>query len=140
MPFGAAMPFWLHSYEGEPITLPWPNGPQPRRCVMDLIMPLVDEYIVMSYNTNPENAASRIHEQARYASSLLQSGSIVPRVLGSLETARDVGVNVSYGDTPDKQSKEAVLKDLNTIECSLEKYPAFSGMAIHHWAAWENLA
>ena len=140
MAFGAAMPFWLHDYEGEPITLPWPNGPKLRRCVMDLIMPLVDEYVAMSYNTDPANAAGRAAEQARYASSLIQTGGHIPRVLGSLETAKGVGANISYGDTPGKESKLAVLVDLEKIEGILEKYPAFSGMAIHHWAAWEKLS
>ncbi|KAK5126683.1 hypothetical protein LTR85_009617 [Meristemomyces frigidus] len=144
LPFGAAMPFWLHDYEGEPVTVPWgssysDDGSPARTCIQDLIMPLLDEYVIMSYNTDPANAASRVLQQARYASAKALEGCKMPRVLGSLETERGAGRNVSYGDTPGKEFKTAVLNDIGTIEEMLQKYPAFHGMAIHHWAAWDKL-
>lgn len=109
----------------------------PRQDVMSIMMQLVDEYVVMSYNTNPANAMDRILAQAKYASK--SHGPSMPRVLGSVETAKRVGTNVSYADTPGKQSKGIVLADVGRIEAALRQYPAFRGMAIHHWAAWNEL-
>jgi hypothetical protein len=134
--YGVAMPFWLHDYEGQPITVYWSGGDTG---VMDLIMPMVDEYVVMSYNTDPANAASRVLEQAKYATRQVSDGRKMPRVMGSVETARGVGRNVSYGDTPGKASKQIVLEDILAIEQPLRQHAAFGGMAIHHWAAWDAL-
>ncbi|KAK3674919.1 hypothetical protein LTR78_005263 [Recurvomyces mirabilis] len=134
--FSAAMPFWLHDYEGEPITVYWSGG---YTCVMDLVMPLMDEYVVMSYNTDPANATKRIVTQAAHATKQAVEGSKMPRILGSVETAKGVGRNISYGDTVGKQSRTAVLRDVRVIEEELAEYPAFAGMAIHHWAAWREL-
>ncbi|CAJ2507879.1 Uu.00g090650.m01.CDS01 [Anthostomella pinea] len=139
---GAALPFWLHDYEGETLTVsvPSPNGTQ-RTSVMELIMPLLDEYVVMSYNTIPTTAANFVSEQAKYASDQARNGSVkMTRVLGAVETAKGIGQGVSYGDTPGKDSRTAVLEDTNTIESGLARYSAFGGLAIHHWAAWEALA
>lgn len=144
MPFGAAMPFWLHDYEGEPVTVPWgtgyaEDGSPARTCIMELIMPLLDEYVVMSYNTDPAIAAGRILQQVRYACAQTLEGNKAVRVLGSVETAKGAGKDVSYGDTPGKESRAAVLDDISIIEGTLRKYPAFRGMAIHHWAGWDEL-
>ncbi|KAK6390798.1 hypothetical protein LTR65_005402 [Meristemomyces frigidus] len=139
--FGAAMVFWLHDYDGEPVTVPSQssNGSITQPCIMDLIMPLVDEYVVMSYNTDPANAASRVSQQASFASAQAQQGAKMVRVLGAVETEQGVGGTVSYGDAPGKDSRGAVLEDMGTIENMLQQYPAFSGMSIHHWASWDEM-
>lgn len=143
MPFGAAMPFWLHDYEGEGVTVPWvsisADRSSARTCVMDLIMPLVDEYVVMTYSTDPAAAVARILYQARYASAKALEGHKMPYVLGSVETAKGVRRNTLSGDVPGRTSKGAVLDGIATIEKTLRKYPAFAGMAIYHWASWADL-
>ncbi|OQN97247.1 hypothetical protein B0A48_16789 [Cryoendolithus antarcticus] len=139
MQFGAALPFWLHDYEGESLTVP--STPSADRVsVMNLLMPILDEYVVMSYDTDSAIAASRVVQQAAYASQRLQEGQSMPRVLGAVEVGTGVGSGVSYGDTPGKGSKAVVLRDIESITQSLRLYPAFRGMAIHHWQAWNELA
>ncbi|KAK5129730.1 hypothetical protein LTR08_002941 [Meristemomyces frigidus] len=129
MQFGAALPFWLHDYEGQPLTIPsTPSGG--RECVMELLMPLLDEYVVMSYNTDPANAASRVVQQAIYASRQMRAGRKMPRVLGAVEVGKGVGRGVSYSDTLGKASKAVVLDDIGAIERILSGYEAFSGMAM----------
>ncbi|KAK6438498.1 hypothetical protein LTR95_005299 [Oleoguttula sp. CCFEE 5521] len=139
MQFGAALPFWLHDYEGEALTVP--STPSADRVsVMNLLMPILDEYVVMSYDTDSAIAASRVVQQAAYASQRLQEGQSMPRVLGAVEVGTGVGSGVSYGDTPGKGSKAVVLRDIEVIAQSLRLYPAFRGVAIHHWQAWYELA
>ncbi|EMC96346.1 hypothetical protein BAUCODRAFT_156531 [Baudoinia panamericana UAMH 10762] len=135
--FGAALPFWLDNYDGEPLTVPTTDGN--RTGIMDLIMPVVDEYVIMSYNTHPESVVSFVQAQAAYASEHSQQGERMPRVLGGVETEQGVGAGVSYGDTPGKQSRTVVLSDIAEIEANLTVFPSFGGMAIHHWSAWEAL-
>nr|OQO25517.1 hypothetical protein B0A51_04721 [Rachicladosporium sp. CCFEE 5018] len=139
MQFGAALPFWLHDYEGEPLTIPVTPSDD-RVCVMDFLMPILDQYVVMSYNTDPAIAASLVVQQAAYASQQLQEGQNMPSVLGAVEVGTGVGSGVSYGDTLGKASRAVVLKDIEVITQSLSMYPAFRGMAIHHWQAWNELA
>ncbi|KAK1048872.1 hypothetical protein LTR74_017430 [Friedmanniomyces endolithicus] len=105
-------------------------------CVMDLVMPCMDEYVVMSYNTDPAKAASRVLEQAKYATKFSLEDRRMPRVFARMETGKGVGRNTSYGDTPGKESKAAVLNDMLTIERTLQPLSAFGGVLVHHWAAW----
>jgi hypothetical protein len=102
---------------------------------MKYMMPLVDEYVVMSYNTSPSNAASRVAMQAAYASTLPAASR--PRVFGSMEVSAGVGVNVSYGDTPGKNSKAAVMQDMAIMTEALRQHSAFKGIAFHHWSSWQ---
>jgi len=147
MPFGAAVPWWLHDCGGEPVTLPWvsktPEGMSERTCMMDLIMPLCDEYMVMSCVSDPAFAARRTLQQARHASVKEMEGHKMPRVLCSLDATKDAGICVPIGDPrnpPEKDARAAMLKHLAKMERTMQKYPAFSGIAIHDWCAWDELS
>lgn len=132
---GAAMPFWTENYYGEPIFVNWQGG---RPTVGQAMMDIVDEYVIMSYNTDPDNAVSRVIAQVKYASSLPANHR--PKVLAAMETNRTFGEHVSYGDTAGKQSKAVVLADLGIIQDKLQTYPAFAGVAIEDWNGFQLLA
>ena len=102
---------------------------------MKYMMPLLDEYVVMSYNTSPSNAASRVAVQAAYASTLPAASR--PRVYGSMEVSTGVGANVSYGDTAGKNSKAVVMQDMAAMTEALRQHSAFQGIAFHHWSSWQ---
>ncbi|KAM0702262.1 hypothetical protein Q7P35_011172 [Cladosporium inversicolor] len=133
--FGAAMPFWTHSYCGEEVKVNFPRTTNKRQGVMKYMMPLLDEYVVMSYNTSPSNAASRVAVQAAYASTL--PAELRPCVCGSMEMSTGVGENVSYGDTTDKNSKAVVMQDMAAMNEALRQHSAFKGIAFHHWSSWQ---
>lgn len=138
MELGAALPFWLDNYDDEPLTVPSSTSGGRTR-VMELLMPILDEYVLMSYNTNPATAASFVAQQAMYATQQVNAGQAMPRVLGGVEVGQGIGSGVSYADTTGKASKAIVLADIGTIENDLSSYPSFSGVAIDHWAAWTDL-
>lgn len=133
--FGAAMPFWIQSYCGEEVRVCFPGSTHERQGVMEYFMPLLDEYVVMSYDTSPSNAASRVAAQAAYASTL--PAAVRPRVFGSMEVSAGVGINVSYGDTPGKNSKAVVMQDMAIMTETLRQHAAFKGIAFHHWSSWQ---
>lgn len=133
--FGAAMPFWTESYCGGEVQADFPGSPGLRQSVMKHMMQLLDEYVVMSYNTSPSNAASRVDVQAAYASTL--PAALRPRVFASMELTAGVGPNVSYADTPGKNSKAVVLQDMRIIAETLGHHSAFKGMCFHHWSSWQ---
>jgi len=133
--FGAAMPFWTQSYCGEEVRVSFPESTDKRQGVMKYMMPLVDEYVIMSYNTTPSNAAGRVAAQAAYASTL-PAGSR-PRVFGSMEVSAGVGTNVSYADTAGKNSKAVVMRDMEAMVQTLRQHSAFKGIAFHHWSSWQ---
>ncbi|GAB1732467.1 hypothetical protein NU195Hw_Modified_406t1 [Hortaea werneckii] len=135
--FSAAMPFWTETYHGSPAQVNFPSNTDPRQSVMKYMMPLVDEYIVMSYNTDPANAASRVEAQASYASTLPVGKR--PRVYAAMEVSPNVGETVSYGDTAGKNSKSVVLRDRARIEEMLGRYGAFAGVVIHYWSTWRDM-
>lgn len=136
--FGAAMPFWTESYNGDEVQVRYPNDAAIRQSVMKLMMLLLDDYVVMSYNTNPLEAARRVATQAAYASTM--PAELRPRVYASMEVAAGVGVNVSYGDTPGKISKAVVMQDMKAIIETLSQHSAFAGVALHHWSSWQVLS
>ena len=131
---GAAMVFYTGDYFGEPLTVDY-NGV--RANVGHLMMGYTDSYVVMSYNTDPANAANRVVEQAAFASKL--PADIRPQVLASMEVDKGVEAKVSYGDTPGKDTKAAVLADRDALSAALATYPAFAGVAIHAWSGWKDL-
>jgi hypothetical protein len=133
--FGAAMPFWTESYYGGEVQVSFPTSANTHQGVMKYMMTLLDDYVIMSYNTNPSNAASRVAAQAAYASTLPAASQ--PRVYGSMELTAGVGANISYADTPGKNSKAVVMADMKTIIGILSQYPAFKGMAIEQWSSLE---
>jgi len=130
----AAMVSYTGDYYGEPLMIDY-NGVSAN--VGHLMMGFTDDYVVMTYNTDPANAAGRAKEQVAFASEL--PADVRPRVLASMEVDRGIQAKVSYGDTPGKASKAVVLKDRQTIEDALSSYPAFAGVSIHDWAGWEAL-
>jgi len=145
MPFGAVIPYWLHAYNGEPVTVTWSTGKRAtdkpgRTCMMDMIMPMLDQYVVRSYGTEPAETVTQIMTQVRYACDLVREGHKMPTVLGSMETAAGMDVNVSYGDTPEKADKTIVLNDLDRVESVMLKYPSFGGMVLHDWTGWSRLS
>lgn len=135
--FGAAMPFWTESYYGGEVQVNYPEDTDKRQSVMKYMMLLLDEYVIMSYNTDPANAASRVAAQAAYASTL--PGESRPNVLGSMEVTSGVGANVSYADTAGKDSKAVVMQDMEIMIEMLSQHSAFKGMALHHWSAWQEM-
>lgn len=135
--FGAAMPFWTESYYGAEVQVSFPRVDSPRQSVMRYMMPLLDEYVVMSYNTDPANAAGRVAAQAAHASTLPAVSR--PHVYASMEVSVGVGANVSYADTPGKNSKGVVIQDMKTIITTLSQHPAFKGVALEHWSSWQTM-
>ncbi|RMY97022.1 hypothetical protein D0860_08686 [Hortaea werneckii] len=135
--FSAAMPFWTENYNGSPVQVNSPTDTDPRQSVMRYMMPLLDEYIVMSYNTDPANAANRVEAQASYASTLPVGKR--PRVYAAMEVSPNIGETVSYGDTAGKDSKSVVLRDRTRIEEILGRHGAFAGVAIHYWTTWRDM-
>ncbi|KAI7468185.1 hypothetical protein KC357_g6834 [Hortaea werneckii] len=135
--FSAAMPFWTETYYRSPVQVNFPSNADPRQSVMKYMMPLLDEYIVMSYNTDPANAASRVEAQANYASTLPVGKR--PRVYAAMEVSPHVGETVSYGDTPGKNSKSVVLRDRARMEEILGRHEAFAGVTIHYWTTWRDM-
>lgn len=131
---GAAMVFFTEDYQGEPLTIDY-NGVTAN--VGHLMMSYADDYVVMSYNTDPENAAGRVAGQAAFASQL--PPDVRPRILAAMETDAGVEAHVSYGDTPGKATKAAVLADRAAISERLHVYPAFAGVSLHAWSGWQVL-
>lgn len=129
--FGAAMPFWTEAYHGGEVQVSFPGSANVRQGVMKYMMLLLDEYVVMSYNTDPSNAANRVVAQAAYASTVPAASR--PRVYASIEVTSGVGEKVSYADTPGKNSKAVVAQDMEAIIRILGQHSAFQGMALHHW-------
>ena len=131
---GAAMVFFTEGHYGEPLQVTY-NGV--RASIGRFMMGVTDDYVVMSYNTDPLNAAGRVAAQAAFASRL--PPDVRPRILAAVETDKGVGATISYGDTPGKQSKSAVIADMAVIADQLKIYPAFAGISLHSWRGWRSL-
>ncbi|CAK3943273.1 hypothetical protein MYCFIDRAFT_174599 [Lecanosticta acicola] len=139
-PFAAAFPHWKCNYFGEPLQVRWPDEKAPLRRVMELLMESVDDYVVMSYHTDPQNASRRVGDEVEYATALRRMGrEHRPRVFAAVETIQGVGASVSYGDHALKRSRAAVLRDVEAITATLRRYDAFGGVAIHAWSGWKKL-
>lgn len=136
LPFAAAFPHWTCDYFGEPLQVCWPTDESPSQRVMDLLMDCVDDYVVMSYDTDPVTAAARVVAEVEHATTLRRCGQ-GPRVLAAVETTKGVGNKISYGDCT--SSKETVFNDIKSICDVLEHHEAFGGVAIHAWAGWNCL-
>ncbi len=131
---GAAMIFYTEDYRGEPLSVTFEGR---TTSVGRHLMRFLDEYVVMSYNTNPANAAGRLAAQAAYASTLPAGER--PRVLGAVETVTGVGARVSFGDTRGLRSKAIVLKRMEAMAKRLRRHAAFGGISIHSWEGWRAL-
>lgn len=128
----AAMVSYTEDYYGEPLTVTFAGKTTTAGRHM---MRYVDDYVIMTYNTDPANAAARAAAQAAYASKLPSR----PRIFASVETNTGVGDTISYGDTPGKQSKTVVLRDIAAIAQRLRRHAAFAGVGIHSWEGWKVL-
>ena len=131
---GAAMVFFTEDHYGEPLRVTYKGV---RASIGHFMMGVTDDYVVMSYNTDPVNAAARVAAQAAFASKLPIEAR--PRIIAAVETNPGVGATISYGDTPGKQSRAAVLADMAAISRQLEIYPAFAGISLHAWRGWKAL-
>lgn len=135
--FSTAMPFWTETYNGSPVQVNFSSSADTCQSVMKYMMHLLDEYIVMSYNTDPANAANRVEAQATYASTLPAGKR--PLVYAAMEVSPNVGETISYGDTSGKNSKSVVLRDRARIEEILGGHEAFAAVAIHYWTTWRDM-
>ncbi len=130
-----AMVFWLDDYYGEPVQATYAGVRKP---VSQHLMRYMDDYVLMTYNTDPANAANRARSALQYASSLPASSR--PRVSASMETHTLGYANtVSYADTPGKNSKTVVLQDRQTISNLLASYAAFAGVSLHDFVGWSAM-
>ncbi|EME83124.1 uncharacterized protein MYCFIDRAFT_174599 [Pseudocercospora fijiensis CIRAD86] len=141
LPLAAAFPHWTSNYCGEPLQVRWPDENATLRNVMELMMTCVDDYVVMSYHTEPTHAANRVVKVAECASRLrLSGGKCRPRVFASVETTTGIGERVSYGDAAIGSSRAAVIKDIDIIVAGLQEHDSFAGVAIHAWSGWRELS
>nr|POE77365.1 hypothetical protein CFP56_09012 [Quercus suber] len=139
MPISAAMPYWLTNYEGEPINVNWASATEKTRCIMELIMPLVDEYVVLSCHADPGWIANRTLDALEYASKQVMGGHEMPRVVASIDLyfqGRRTGEHI---DELPAVPRELVRENMAATEYLLEKYDAFDGMIINDLDAWSSM-
>jgi hypothetical protein len=130
-----AMVFWLDDYNDEAVQVTYAGVRKP---VSQHLMRYIDDYVMMTYNVDPANAANRARLALAYASSLPVSSR--PRVSASMETHTLGGPNtVSYADAPGKNSKAVVLQDRQTINTLLASYAAFAGVSLHDFVGWSAM-
>ncbi len=129
--YGAAIPSWVDEYMGESLQATLSGVRKP---LIDHLMPLVSQYVIMSYSTKPSNVIKKIVGELRRADLV---GS--RRIVFSLETHAGAGMNISYADTPDKKQRAAVLADLKFIEEHVISHPSYLGWALHDWTGWSIL-
>ena len=131
---GAAMPKWTDDYYGEEILVTYKGL---RQGVMKHMMWIVDDYAIMSYNTDPKKVINAVIGEVTYANSL--PAYLRPRIYAGIETDLEVGEQVSYADTSGKNSKAAVFADIAIMEQILNPNISFCGVNIHSWDGWRRL-
>ncbi|MBN9602906.1 MAG: hypothetical protein J0G33_08240 [Afipia felis] len=129
--YGSAIPSWVDEYMGEPLQATFSGVRKP---LIEHLMPLVSQYVIMSYSTKPSNVIKKIAGE-------LQRADLVGsrRIVFGLETHAGAGMNISYADTPDKKQRAAVLADLKLIEEHVLSHPSYLGWALHDWTGWSIL-
>eukprot|EP00834_Sanchytrium_tribonematis_P000653 NODE_12_length_54577_cov_0.384100.p18 type:complete len:306 gc:universal NODE_12_length_54577_cov_0.384100:4166-5083(+) len=120
---GAAIPSWWDAYYGDPISATYKGKYQD---IFRHLSGIVNEIHFMAYNTDPLNVKSRVDTKLQYLSKYTKVKACV-----GLETNSDVGETVSYGDTPGKNSKRALMRDISKLESLLKIFTAFKGICIH---------
>ena len=130
----SSLPSWTDDYFGEPVLATYHGVTAD---VTLFLMAIVDDYCIMSYNTNPLNAANRVVTKLQYADTLSPNQ---PRVSAAVETHIGAGHTVSYADTPPKNNRGAVITDIDILFTILSVHPSFAGVNIHDWVGWEALA
>ncbi|TKA32542.1 hypothetical protein B0A50_01650 [Salinomyces thailandicus] len=136
IPFGAVMPWWLHDLEGEPVTVPWGASvvDGSRTCIANLVMPLLDEFVVTTASEDPGIVVRRTRHQARYASNALLEGHAMPRILAN----RHELISSANHSEDSKQKESASHKAITAVEKTLSTYPAFGGTVIGDWQLAEK--
>jgi hypothetical protein len=128
--YSAAMPDWPDNYFNEPVYVTWDGT---RQRVLDVALGLMDDYIIMSYNTTPSNVLTRVAGEVATADAI---GVSAPRIVVGMETHPGVGSGISYADTTGKNSKAVVLADMAQLCTSMSHRTSFAGMAIHDYEGW----
>ena len=131
---GAAMPSWVDDYYGEPIHVTYQGT---RQKLLSVMMSILDDYAIMSYNINPDNVFERIKGELQFAEGLAPANR--PRIYGGLETHKEVGATISYGDALGKDSRQFVKNDMAKILAMTSAYPSMCGMNIHDYVGWQGL-
>ncbi|RMY86007.1 hypothetical protein D0864_07174 [Hortaea werneckii] len=136
LPFAAAMPWWLHDLEGEPVTVPW-GASQTRTCIADIIAPLLDNYVVITDSVDHSVMAHRVLRQLRSFSNKKISGQSMPRVLACSGASGSMSGKTSsrVGDCFEPAS-EAV----DHLEKTFVHYPVFGGTIITESQARRELS
>jgi lipid-binding SYLF domain-containing protein len=130
-----AMVFWLDPYNGEAVQATYAGVRKP---VGQHLMRYSDDYVMMTYNVDPANAADRARLALSYASSLPASSR--PHMLASMETHTLGSANtVSYADAVGKNAKTVVLQNRQTITNLLASYSAFAGVSLHDFVGWSAM-
>ena len=129
---GAALPTWLEDYYGEPLTVTVAGKNQ---TVMEHMFNYIDEYCIMSYQTDLTKVSQRIINEIRYANNIPDK-----KVFAGVETVTGRGGAVTYGDNAAKKYKSAVIKDIEIMEGMFKGNPSFGGVNIHDWQGWMALA
>jgi hypothetical protein len=130
---GAAFPSWLDDYYGEPLSVAFDGKTQ---TVMAHMFNYVDDYCIMSYQTDLSRLTPRIRGELLHGNSLVGKA-----VFAGVETVKGRGAAVTYGDHRSKNKRSAVLSDIATLESLLKVHPSFAGVNIHDWQlGWVKLA
>jgi len=131
---GAAMPSWTDDYYGEPVMVTYEGS---REEVGRHMMNIVDDYNIMSYNTNLNNVVNRVIGEITYANSL--PASLRPKVRAAIETHKGVGSGISFGDTPGKDSRTVVDDFMDELDATLGGNPSYCGVNVHDWVGYLEL-
>lgn len=129
--YSAAIPSWVDEYMGEPLQATFSGVRKP---LIDQLLPLVPQYVIMSYSTEPSKVIEKIAGELQRADLI---GS--RRIMFGLETHSGAGTKISYADTPGRNRRAAVIADLKFIEEHEISHPSYLGWALHDWAGWSNL-
>ena len=131
---GAAMPSWVDDYFGEEVKVTYKGK---REGVHKAMMEIVDDYLIMSYRTDVTRVYDIIKGELTYADSLPAAKR--PRIYAGLETHKNVGAAVSYGDKAGNDSRSHVLAEIGRIHELAKAHPSLCGVNIHDWVGWRGL-
>ena len=131
---GSAMPSWTDDYFGEPVMVTYKGS---RQEVGHHMMNIVNDYNIMSYNTNLNNVVNRVIGEISFANTLPTATR--PKVRAGIETHKGVGNGISFGDTPGKDNRTTVMAFLDELDATLKDNPSYCGTNIHDWIGYLEL-
>ena len=131
---GSAMPSWTDDYFGEPVMVTYGGSRDEEGRKM---MGIVNDYNIMSYNTNLNNVVNRVIGEVTYANGL--PAATRPKVRAGIETHKGVGAGISFGDTPGMDNRTTVNNFLNELDTALGGNPSYCGTNIHDWIGYLEL-